>query len=144
MTRYQALIDGWLTKDHNPAPVADLVGFQLTGFKDEIARVEMDAGNRHHNPMGIVHGGILCDLADAAMGVAFAASLEEGESFVTLQLSANFLRSIREGRLIASGRVVQKGRTAGYAEAEVVDGEGRMLARFSSTCMVLRTEEGQI
>lgn len=138
MTRYQALIDAWLRKDHNPAPVGVLAGFQLTAFEEGVARIEMDAGNRHHKPMGIVHGGILCDLADAAMGVAFAAALEEGESFVTLQLSASFLRSIREGKLIASGWVVQKGRTAGYAKAEVVGAEGRLLARFSSTCMVLR------
>lgn len=138
MTRHQELIDAWLRKDHNPAPVADLVGFQLTGFKDGVARVELDAGDRHHNPMGVVHGGILCDLADAAMGVAFAASLEEGETFVSLQLSASFLRSIRQGKLIASGRVVEKGATAGHAEAEVKDTEGRLLARFSSTCMVVR------
>lgn len=74
----------------------------------------------------------------AAMGVAFAGGLEEGESFVTLQRSATYLRSIREGRLVATGRVLQKGSTAGHAEAEVVDGEGRLVARFSSTCLVLR------
>lgn len=138
MTRYQAVIEEWLKKDRNPAPVAKLLGFQLTGFENGFARIEMDADNRHHNPMGIVHGGVLCDLADAAMGVAIAGSLEEGESFVTLQLSASYLRSIREGRLVATGRVVQKGRTAGHAEAEVVDVDGRLVARFSSTCLVLR------
>ena len=136
MTRNQMVIEGWLRKDRNPAPGAKLLGFQLTGFDDGVARIEMDADNRHHNPMGIVHGGVLCDLADAAMGVAFAGGLEEGESFVTLQLSATYLRSIREGRLIATGRVLQKGRTAGHATAEVVDIEGRLVARFSCTCLV--------
>ena len=77
MTRNQELIEAWLSKDRNPAPVAELVGFQLTAFEDGAARLELDAGTRHHNPMGLVHGGILCDLADAAMGVAFAATLEE-------------------------------------------------------------------
>ena len=138
MTRSQMVIEEWLRKDRNPAPVAKLLGFQLTGFEDGVARIEMDADNRHHNPMGIVHGGVLCDLADAAMGVAFAGGLDEGESFVTLQLSATYLRSIREGRLVATGRVLQKGRSAGHAEAEVVDGEGRLVARFSCTCLVVR------
>lgn len=138
MTRNQRVIEEWLRKDRNPAPVAKLLGFQLTGFEDGIARIEMDADNRHHNPMGVVHGGVLCDLADAAMGVAFAGGLAEGESFVTLQLSATYLRSVREGKLVATGRVLQKGRSAGHAEAEVVDGEGRLVARFSSTCLVQR------
>lgn len=138
MTRNQLVIEEWLRKDRNPAPVAKLLGFQLTGFEDGVARIEMDADNRHHNPMGIVYGGVLCDLADAAMGVAFAGSLEENESFVTLQLSATYLRSVQEGRLVATGRVLQKGRTAGHAEAEVVDGEGRLVARFSCTCLVLQ------
>ena len=110
MTRNQLVIEEWLRNDRN----------------------------RHHNPMGIVHRGVLCDLADAAMGVAFAGGLEEGESFVTLQLSATYLRSIREGRLIATGRILQKGRTAGHAAAEVTDIEGRLVARFSCTCLVTR------
>ena len=138
MTRNQMVIEEWLRKDRNPAPVAKLLGFQLTGFEDGVARIEMDADNRHHNPMGIVHGGVLCDLAAAAMGVAFADGLEEGESFVTLQLSATYLHSIREGRLVATGRVLQKGRAAGHAEAEVTDIEGRLVARFSCTCLVTR------
>lgn len=137
MTRNQVVIEEWLEKDRNPSPVAKLLGFQLTGFENGVARIEMDADNRHHNPMGIVHGGVLCDLAEAAMGVAFAGSLEEGECFVTLQLSATYLRSIREGRLVATGRVVQKGRRSGHAEAEVF-ADGRLIARFSSTCLVDR------
>lgn len=132
------VIEEWLRKDRNPAPVAKLLGLQLTGFEGGVARMEMDADNRHHNPMGVVHGGVLCDLADAAMGVAFAGGLEEGESFVTIQLSATYLRSIREGRLIATGRVLQKGSIAGHAEAEVTDIDGRLVARFSCTCLVTR------
>ncbi|HWM94054.1 MAG TPA: PaaI family thioesterase [Thermoanaerobaculia bacterium] len=143
MTRYQTAIEEWLRKDRNPAPVAKLAGFQLTGFEDGIARMEMNADDRHHNPMGIVHGGVLCDLADAAMGVAFAASMDDGESFVTLQLAASYLRSIREGRLVATGRVVQRGRNAGHAEAEVMDVNGRLIARFSSTCLVVREGAAQ-
>lgn len=138
MTRNQMVLEKWLRRDRNPAPVAKLLGFQLTGFEDGVASIQMDADCRHHNPMGIVHGGVLCDLADAAMGVAFADGLEEGESFVTIQLSATYLRSFREGRLVATGRVLQQGRSAGHAEAEVVDAEGRLVARFSSTCLVTR------
>jgi uncharacterized protein (TIGR00369 family) len=139
MTRFQQLIDAWIQGRLEPAPVAGLVGFRLVSFENGAARIELQAGPRHHNPMGIVHGGILCDLADAAMGVAMAASLEEGESFATLQLSASYLRPVRDGLLIATGRLVQRGRNVGHAEAEIVDAEGKPVARLTSTCMVTRS-----
>jgi uncharacterized protein (TIGR00369 family) len=138
MTQYQSVIEAWLAGRLDPAPVATLVGFRLTAFEDGAARVEMEAGPRHHNPMGIVHGGIFCDLADAAMGVAVAATLEEGERFATLNLSATYLRPVREGRLIATGRIIHRGRSVIHSEAEIVDEEGKPVARLTSTCLVVR------
>ena len=138
MTVYQKIIQSWLEGRSEPAPVGTLVGFRLTGFADGVIHMELEAGARHHNPMGLVHGGVLCDLADAAMGTAMAATLEDGEGFVTLQLSANYLRAVKEGRLIATGKVVHRGRSTGYTEGEIVDGEGRTVARFTSTCMVTK------
>ncbi len=138
MTPYQKHIEDWLAGRVEGARVGTLVGFRLTGFEDGVVRMEMDAGPQHHNPMGTVHGGIFCDLADAAMGTAMAATLEEGESFATLQLAASYLRPVREGRLIVTARVVHKGKSVGHAEAEIVDGEGRAVARLTSVCMVTR------
>jgi uncharacterized protein (TIGR00369 family) len=138
VTTYQKLIEAWLAGQVEAAPVGTLVGFRLTGFQDGAVTMELDAGPRHHNPMGTVHGGILCDLADAAMGTAMAATLEEGESFTTLQLAASYLRAVREGKLIVTARIVHKGKSVGHAEAEIVDGEGRAVARFTSVCMVMR------
>ena len=88
--------------------------------------------------MGTVHGGIICDLADAAMGTAYFSTVEEGESFTTLELKINFLRPFWTGRIVAHGRVVSRGRTVGLAECDVLDTEGRLIARASSTCMTLR------
>jgi uncharacterized protein (TIGR00369 family) len=101
----------------------------------------LDVTERHENPMGTVHGGILCDLADAAMGTAFFSTLEDGESFTTLELKINFLRPFWTGRLLARGRVVSRGRTVGLAECDVEDSDGRLIARASSTCMALRGEK---
>jgi uncharacterized protein (TIGR00369 family) len=88
--------------------------------------------------MGTLHGGILCDVADAAMGMAFAATLDEGESFTTLELKINFLRPVRNGRLIATGRLVHAGRSIGFLECDVVDEKDELVARASSTCVRLR------
>jgi uncharacterized protein (TIGR00369 family) len=46
--------------------------------------------------MGTVHGGILCDLAEAAMGFAYVSTLEDGETFTTLELKINFLRRLAD------------------------------------------------
>jgi len=132
------LIAGWLDGTLEPPPVARLVGFRITGFAGGVVRAEIDAGPQHHNPMGTLHGGVLCDLADLAMGAAFAATLEEGESFTTMDLQARYFRALREGHLVAEARIVHRGRNAGFVEADVTDGEGRVVARFSGTCTVLR------
>jgi uncharacterized protein (TIGR00369 family) len=134
----RGIIEGTLP----PPPVAQLVGFRLVAVEPGKTVFEMDAGERHFNPMGGLHGGILCDLADAAMGMAYASTLEEGESFTTVELKINFLRPFQTGRLVAEGRVVSRGRNLGLTECDVRDAEGRLIARASSTCMTLRPAGG--
>ena len=73
-------------RDVSLAPVMQLIGFRLTEVEEGAATVELDAGPQHANPMGTLHGGILCDIADAAMGLAYASTLAEGESFTTLEV----------------------------------------------------------
>ena len=123
-----------------PPPIADLIGFTLTEVEPGRAVIAFDAGPRHANPMGTLHGGVLCDIADAAMGMAYAASLDAGETFTTLELKINFLKPVRTGRLIATGRLVKGGHTVGLIECDVVDDKDRLVARASSTCMTLRGE----
>jgi uncharacterized protein (TIGR00369 family) len=125
------------------APVADLVGFRAVSFGDGRAVFEMEVGTRHHNPMGTVHGGILCTLADSAMGFAFASTLSAGESFTTLELKINYLRPVFEGKVVATARVVHRGKTVGMVECDVADGEGKLVARTVSTCQVLRGESAR-
>ena len=120
-----------------PPAVARLIGFSLAAVEAGRAIVRLDAGPRHANPMGTVHGGVLCDIADAAMGIAYAAGLEEGETFTTLELKINFLKPVRAGALTATGRVVKSGRTIGLVECDITDEEQRLVARASSTCMTL-------
>jgi uncharacterized protein (TIGR00369 family) len=126
-----------------PPPVADLIGFTLTAIEPGRAVIELQVGPRHANPMGTVHGGILCDIADAAMGMAYASGLEEGETFTTLELKINFLKPVWTGTLTAIGRVVKPGRTVGLVECDVVDDREGLVARASSTCMTLRGEQAE-
>ena len=126
-----------------PAPMATLIGMRLVEIEPGRARFELDADHRHHNPMGTLHGGILCDIADSAMGMAYASTLGEGESFTTLELKINFLRPVRSARLIAEGTIVQQGRSAGMTECSVTDEYGRLIAKATSTCLTLRGDQAR-
>jgi uncharacterized protein (TIGR00369 family) len=127
----------------NDVPVARLIGFEAKEIGDGRARVAMVAGPQHANPMGTLHGGILCDIADAAMGMAFASTLAPDESFTTIELKINFFRPVWQAHLWAEGRVVRRGRNLGYVECEVRDGDGQLVAKAASSCMALRGEDAR-
>jgi uncharacterized protein (TIGR00369 family) len=129
--------------DSTDVPVARLIGFEAKEIADGRAIVTLAAGRQHANPMGTLHGGILCDIADAAMGMAFASTLEPGESFTTIELKINFFRPVWEARLRAEGKMVRRGSTIGYIECEITDEGGRLVAKASSTCMALRGERAK-
>jgi uncharacterized protein (TIGR00369 family) len=118
-------------------PIARLLGFVPKALEPGQAVFEMEIDERHHNPMGTLHGGIYCDLADAAMGYAYAATLGEAETFTTVELKINFFRPVRQGKLTAEARVVKAGSTLGYVECDVTDAKGKLVARAASTCMKL-------
>ena len=137
--RFNAMVGG----DSPGSAVGRLIGFRPTSIEVGKAIFELEAGPQHANPMGTLHGGILCDVADAAMGTAFASTLGEGESFTTLELKINFVRPFWNGHLVATARTVRAGRTIGLVECDVTDAEGRLVARAMSTCMTLRGEMGE-
>jgi uncharacterized protein (TIGR00369 family) len=131
-------IEAILRGEAPPPPVAELLGIRLVSIGEGECVFEMAARPEHANPMGTLQGGVICALADAAMGLAYASLLDEGESFTTLELKTNYLRQVTDGTLVATGRVVHAGRTIGLTTCDVVDAEGRKIAYATSTCMTLR------
>lgn len=123
-----------------PPPIAKLIGFTVTFVQDGKAVVEFEAGERHANPMGSLHGGILCDISDAAMGIAYASNLNEGETFTTLELKINFIKPVWNARLRAEANVIKQGKTVGLVECDVVDEQEQLVAHATCTQMTLRGE----
>ena len=131
-------LDAMLRGEVPPPPVSRLLGLRLVSYAEGEAVFELDVSPEHANPMGTLQGGIICALADAAMGMAYASRLDEGETFTTLELKTNYLRQVVDGKLTATGRVVHGGRTVGLTTCDVVDEHGRPVAHATSTCMTLR------
>jgi uncharacterized protein (TIGR00369 family) len=127
-----------------PPPIAQLIGFEPVDLESgrAVFQLEVDP-DRHANPMGSVHGGVLCDLTDAAMGYAYASSLAEDETFTTVELKINFLRPVWHGLVSATARLVSRGRSIGLVECDVTDSSGKLVARASSTCMTLRGDRAE-
>jgi len=139
LDQLRALVHG----EAEPPPVAKLVGFDFVSIDLGRSVFELQAGRKHANPMGTLHGGIICDLADAAMGTAMASTLEDDESFTSLDLTVKFLKPVWNARLRATAQLVKRTRSLGLLECEVTDDEGSLVARVYSTCMVLRGEDAK-
>lgn len=139
MSQLSKYVEKWLAGDLELAPITALLGVRPVSLGEGEARIEMTTGERLHNAMGTVHGGILCDLADVAMGAALATLTAEGESFATLQLQMSYLLPVVDGRLAAHARVIRRGRGTAYLECDLEDGEGRLVARATSVCAIRQT-----
>jgi uncharacterized protein (TIGR00369 family) len=124
-------------------PIAELIGFTVDEMGDGRAAASLHSGPQHANPMGTLHGGVLCDLADAAMGMAFVTTLAPDESFTTTALAINFFRPVWSARLRAEAQVIHRGKNVGYVECEVTDQDGKRVAKANSTCFVLRGEQAK-
>jgi uncharacterized protein (TIGR00369 family) len=122
------------------APEVDFLGITVSSESKGTATAQFEAQARHANPMGTLHGGILCYLADTVMGIAFGSTLGADESFTTLELKINYLRPVWTGLLRAEGQVVSRGRTVGLASCRITDEKSRLIASATSTCMVLAGE----
>lgn len=87
------------------------------------------------NAMGTVHGGVICDLADVAMGVAVASILDGASSFSTTELQARFLKPVREGTLIASAGLIRRGCRVVHVACEVRH-DRDLIATVTSSCLI--------
>lgn len=125
-------------------PIAQTIGFRCIDASLASATMEMDTDPaRHANPMGTLHGGVLCDLADAAMGTAMSTTLEDDETFTSVDLTIKFFKPIWKSRIRATAVVTKRTRTLGMVECDVLDEGGSLVAKLFSTCMVLRGKDAE-
>jgi|SRR5215831_2253574 len=124
-----------------PPAIARTLGFKLVAVGAGTATIEIIADTEvHANPMGTIHGGVLCDIADAAIGMAHATGLEDGESFTSIDLQINFFRPAWNGRLRAIAKPVNVGRLISRYVCDVLRDDDKSVAQVTSTVMTLRGE----
>ena len=123
-----------------PPPYVRLLNMRFIAVADGSATFEMPATSELYNPNNVVHGGAITSLADSAMGFAVFSTLAPGETFTTAELHVNFLKAVTSdsGMLRSIGRVVQRGQQVAVAEADVLDQQNQLIARASSTNLILQ------
>ena len=125
-----------------PPAIAKTLGFRLIEVGPGTATMELMADTEiHANPMGTIHGGVLCDIADAAIGTAHATSLKEDESFTSIDLQINFFRPVWNGRIRAVAKPVNVGRQISRYVCDILRDDDKLVAQVSSTVMTLRGDQ---
>ena len=134
------LLEAALRSGMAAPPYFQLLGMRCTGVSDGMASFEMPATSQHYNPNGVVHGGSISSLADSAMGFAVFSTCAPSETFTTAELHVNFVRAVtaESGVLRSTGRVVHRGQQIVVAEAEVFDQQNQLVARATSTNVILQ------
>jgi len=125
-----------------PPAIAKTLGFKLIEVEPGTATIEiLTETEKHGNPMGTVHGGVLCDIADAAIGLAHATTLKEDESFTSIDLQINFFRPVWNDRLRAVAKPVNVGKQISRYVCDIIRNDEKLVAQATSTIMTLRGEK---
>jgi uncharacterized protein (TIGR00369 family) len=119
--------------------MAQLMGFQLMEVERGLVVFECSPDESAYNPIGVVHGGLVCTLADSAAGCAVQSTLEAEVAYTSIDINMTYLRPVTKdsGRIRATGRVTKPGRKVAYATVEVTDPAGKLLAQATSSCLVM-------
>jgi uncharacterized protein (TIGR00369 family) len=133
----QGLVDGTLPLNM----MAQTLGYDVTEATSGRVVVTAEPSGIHLNPAGTVHGGLAATLLDSCMGLAVQSTLEKGTSQTTLEFKISLLRPItpETGAIKAEGIVLTRGRRIGTAEGRITDGNGRLLAHGTTTCLIFES-----
>lgn len=133
-----AIIEGALP----PPPIAQLLGMELISAEPGRAEFHCTPDESAYNPLGIVHGGLVCTLLDSAVGCAVHATLPKGTGYTSIELKVNYLRPVHadSGPLTAVGVVTKPGRRVAFAEGTVEDRHGKVVASASSSLLIFPVE----
>jgi uncharacterized protein (TIGR00369 family) len=132
----QGLVDGSLPLN----TIAKTLGYDITEAESGRVVITAEPNDTHLNPAGGVHGGLSATLLDSCMGLAILSTLEKGVGQTTLEFKISLVRPItpETGLITAEGVVLSRGRRVGTAEGRVTDGNGRLLAHGTTTCLIFQ------
>ena len=130
----RAMRDGELP----PAPIAGLLQFEIAEVDPGRVVFTCVPDESAYNPIGAIHGGLLCTLLDSVTGCAVHSTLPQGKGYTSVEVKVNYLKAVRlnSGLLTATGTLVKSGSRVGFAEGVVTDASGAVVATATSTLLI--------
>lgn len=121
-----------------PPPIANLMGMTLTEAETGRAVFVCEPDESHYNPIGTVHGGLVCTLLDSAIGCAVQSTLAQGQGYTSIEIKVNYLRPVfaGSGPLTCSATVTKPGNRVAFADGVVTDGSGKTVATATGSLLV--------
>jgi acyl-CoA thioesterase len=122
---------------HDPSTYYAYLGMRLVELGEGTSRFTMAVTPGFLNAGGVVHGGALASVADAAVAAALATLVDPArEAIATIEMKINYIAPVREGEIVCEAHIIQRGRSVAVGESSVYNGEGRLVARAMATFMV--------
>ena len=130
----RAMVDGELPQP----PIAGLMRFEIASADPGRVVFTCQPDESAYNPIGAVHGGLVCTLLDSVAGCAMHSTLPQGKGYTSVEIKVNYLKAVRltSGLLTATGTVVKSGSRVGFTEGVVTDAAGAVVATATSTLLV--------
>lgn len=134
---WKAVADG----DLPPPPISELMRMCVLDVQDGRITFSWAPDESMYNGLGMVHGGAVCTLLDTVTGCALHTTLPEGVGYTSVEIKVNYLNAVTtaSGPLTAVGNVVKAGSRIGFAEANVTDAAGKLVATATSTLLKIGT-----
>jgi uncharacterized protein (TIGR00369 family) len=119
-------------------PIAGLLQFAIVEAEEGRVVFTCQPDESEYNPVGAIHGGLVCTLLDSATGCAVHSTLPRGKGYTSIEIKVNYLKAVRpsSGPLTATGTVVKSGSRLGFAEGVVTDASGAIVATATSTLLI--------
>jgi uncharacterized protein (TIGR00369 family) len=126
-----------ISKVVNQSPYFSLLSMKIKDLEWGIAVLEVDLGEKHLQPFGYVHGGVIASVMDAAAFWAVFPQVKDGMGLTTVEIKVNYLAPIQKGKLITKGKCIKVGKTLALGEAYIHGSEGNLLAHGTATMMIV-------
>lgn len=132
-------LEGMRTGQIPSPPIAELLGMSIVSVARGEVVFALPTHPSHFNPIGSVHGGILCTALDTVTGCAAHSTLEAGFGYTSIDINVSYLRGVGldSGPLTFTGRVTKPGRRVIFTSAEGVDAAGNLVATATSSILVM-------
>ena len=119
------------------SPAIGTLGIKVRKIEEGKSLLEMDVDEHLHNLSGTMHGGVMVDIADAAMGIAVASTLKPDEDMTTIELKMSFMRPHIKGKLMAEGSIPKRGRRIAFTEAVLTNAKNEVIAKCTGSWLIM-------